>query len=89
MHWTLLKGYYSHVYVCMHTIMCVCMHMSAFSYCHEICYMLHLYMYIEENRCRWILYGIFNVFVMWLSLKMLCSKVLVSFASHHYFSASQ
>ena len=89
MHWTLLMDYCSHVYVCMRTIMCVCMHMSAFSYMyyHEISRMPHLY--IEEDRCHWILYGIFNVFVMWLSLKMLCSEVLVLFASHHYFLASQ
>ena len=26
MHWTLLKGYYSHVYVCMRTIVCVHAH---------------------------------------------------------------
>ena len=39
--------------------------------------------YTLKVRCHRVLYGVFKVFIVWLSLKMLCSKVLVSFADHH------
>ena len=39
--------------------------------------------YTLKARCHRIFYGVFKVFVVWLSLKTLCSKVLVSFADHH------
>ncbi len=35
-----------------------------------------------KTKFHRILYGVFKVFVMWLSLKMLRSRVLASFAGH-------
>ena len=47
---------------------------------HEICcifiFYMYMYMYI-------VLYGVFKVFIVWLSLKTLLSRVLVSSAGHH------
>ena len=37
--------------------------------------------YVENKVC----YGVFNVFVVWHSLKTLCSQVLVSFGDYHCF----
>ena len=39
--------------------------------------------YTSKTRCRRVLYGVFKVFVVWLSLKTLRSKVLASFADCH------
>ena len=38
--------------------------------------------YMSKIWCHRIVYGVFKVFVMWLLLKTLCSKVLASFADH-------
>ena len=40
--------------------------------------------YMSKTRYHRVLYGIFKVFVMWLSLKTLCLKVQASFADCHY-----
>ena len=42
--------------------------------------------YMSNLHCRKILYDVFKVFVMWLSLKTPRSKVLASFADHDYLS---
>ena len=39
--------------------------------------------YALKSRCHRVLFGVFKVFVVWLSLKTLCSKVLASFANRH------
>ena len=39
-------------------------------------------LYTLKIRCHRVLYGVFKVFFVWLSLKPLCSKVLASFADH-------
>ena len=44
--------------------------------CVSVCYKLKV-------RCHRVLYGIFKVSVIWLSLKMLRSNVLASFVDHH------
>ena len=42
--------------------------------------------YTLKIWCRMVLYGVFKIFVVWLLLKMLCSKVLESFADHNHLS---
>ena len=39
--------------------------------------------YTLKVRCHGVLYGAFKVFIVWLLLKTLRSKVLASFADHH------
>ena len=39
--------------------------------------------YTSKTKCHRVLYDVFKVFVVWLSLKTLCSRVLASFAGHH------
>ena len=33
-------------------------------------------------RCHWVLCGVFKICIVWLSLKILCSNILVAFADH-------
>ena len=33
--------------------------------------------YMSQVRCHRVVYGVFKILVVWLLLKMLCSKVLV------------
>ena len=42
--------------------------------------------YMSNVRCHKVLYGVFKVYDMWLSLKTLHSKVLASFADHNCLS---
>ena len=39
--------------------------------------------YTSQVRCHRVVYGVFKILVVWLLLKMLCSKVLVWFSDHH------
>ena len=61
--------------------MCVCVSVCYY----EICYIPCLYVQI---RCHRVLYGVFKVFVVWLSLKMLCSRVLPPFVGHRHLPCS-
>ena len=57
-------------------VMCVCVYLS-------IKTLATVYLvYTSKIRCQRVLYGVVKVFVMWLLLKTLCSKVLASFADH-------
>ena len=52
--------------------------------CLSITMLAALYLvYTSKTRFCRVLYGAFKVFTAWVSLKMLCSKVLVSFIGHH------
>ena len=57
--------------------MCVCLSVTTKSATYLI--------YTWKARYLRVLYGALKVFVMWLSLKMLRSRVMVSFAGHHRF----
>ena len=66
---------YSSRSVCVYMCVCVCV-------CVSVCYHANCYiprLYIESK----VLYDVFKVFVVRISLKTLRSKVLVSFADHH------
>ena len=39
--------------------------------------------YTLKTGCHWAFHGCFKVCIVWISLKMLCSKVLVIFPDHH------
>ena len=59
--------------VCVCVCMCVCLSVTTKSAAYLVC--------TSKTRCHRVLYGVFKVFVVWLLLKMLRSKVLVSFAN--------
>jgi hypothetical protein len=59
--------------------MCVCLSVTIKS----VTYLV----YTWETRFHRVLYGVFKVSVMWLSLKMLRSRLMVSFAGHRRFLA--
>ena len=73
------EGYGSHsVYVCVCVCVCVYLSVTAKSATYLVC--------TSKLQCHRVLYGVFKVFVVSLSPKMLCSKVLTSFAEHNCLS---
>ena len=59
------------------TVVCLCVYLSVTTL--AATYLI----YTSKIRCPRVLYGIFQIFNVWLLLKMLCFKVLASFADHH------
>ena len=62
-------------------VFCVCM-------CVSVCLLPRTksatyLVYMSKRRCCGVLHGVFKIFVVWLSLKLLRSKVLAWFANHH------
>jgi hypothetical protein len=60
-------------------VLCVCLSVTTKSCTYLV--------YTWETRCHRVLYGVFKVFVVWLSLKTLRSRVMASFAGHRCFLA--
>ena len=61
------EGYGSHS-------VCVCLSVTMLAATHLV--------FTSKVRCLRVPYGIFQICNVWLLLKMLCSKVLASFADH-------
>ena len=61
--------------LCVCVCVCVCLSVITKSAAYLVC--------TSKTRCHRVLYGVFKVFVMWLSLKTLRSRVLASFADCH------
>ena len=63
-------------------ILCVCV-CVCLSVCLSIAAKSAAYLvFTLQTKFYRVLYGVFNVFTVWLSLKTLCSRVLASFAGH-------
>ena len=67
--WRMCEGYGSHCVVCV----CVCVTTLAATYIMYLIYKSQVRYYKVPN-------GVSNVCIVWISLKMLCSPVLASFA---------
>ena len=74
---------------CMHEGVVVSLCVYVFVY-HASCYMPH---FASKIRCLRFFNGVFQICNVWLLLRVLCSKVLVSFADHcglpHSLTSSQ
>ena len=61
-------------------ILCVCIYLAVAT--KSATYLIYNIV-MSKIKCHGVLHGVFNVFVVWLLLKMFRSRVLLSFTNHH------